>query len=216
MTNPPQSQPPSSPIRKPMLRLRVGGADGLTPSESLPISSQYMETSVCGDGTVRVSIHVYLDPHGGEPIPAKPMLINGVPQYEKNRDGSTRRDSQGRPVPKFWPSSRLLGETTVTDSLLTVMLPLGPSGKLIPVHIGGFARVTIARTASIDDALSKYDSRDSFSARDAVTDDYSTDEPPPFIPSHAAQIRSDGSPLFPKSAPLSAHNLPTPLPRSNL
>lgn len=202
-----QPQPPSSPIRKPMLRLKVGGADGLTPSESSSISSQYMETSVCGDGTVRVSIHVYLDPHGGEPIPAKPIIINGVPQYEKNRDGTTRKDSTGRPVPKFWPGSRLLGETTVTDSLLTVMLPLGPSGKLIPIHIGGFARITIARTPSIEEALAKYDARDAHASRDSVTDDFTSDEPPPFIPSHAS---------IPHRGLLSAHNPPTPPPRSNL
>lgn len=187
---------PGAPTRT-MYRLRVGGKDGITPSLTDP--TPYLEVDKCDDGTIRVSIHVYLDPLGGEIIPPKPVIIGGIPKYET--------DSSGNPIrplrPRLWPASRLLGETTIHDSLQTVSLPLRPGGPLVPLHIGAFARVTIARTPSLDEALEKYRVRDTRSSHDLHGDpDDFTPDAPPFIPSTAS--------VHPSSSPL-AYNLP-PIP----
>lgn len=183
---------------RPMYRLKVGGKDGITPSLTDPTS--YLEVARCGDGTVRVSIHVYLDPLGGETIPPRPIIINGVPQYLKGPDGLPLRSPSGAPRPALWPESRLLGETTVIDSLQTVVLsPLLPT----PIHIGAFARVTLARTPSLEDALDKYRVRDTRTSYDLHGDPSTPSDEPPFIPSQSSALPSSS---------LLSHNLPTPPP----
>lgn len=193
-----------TPPRQPMFKLSVGGASGSPPSEDASIASQYIETSVCGDGIIRVSIHIYLDRNGGEVIPPRPIISNGVPQYEKGPDHLPLRGRDGKPVPALWPASRLLGETSIKDSLQTVLLPLGPpSSPLVPVHIGGFARVTLAARPSLEEALAYYDKRDAAFPLNAS----SRSEDPPFIPSHAS---------LPYRSLNASHNPPRPSPRSNL
>lgn len=182
------------PPNRSMYRLRVGGKDGITPSLDDPTS--YLEIARCGDGTVRVSIHVYIDPLGGEPIPSKPVIINGVPKYKTDASGSLLRPL----TPELWPPSRLFGETHIADSLQTIPVQLYPGGPITNFHIGGFARVTLARTPSLDDALEKYRVRDTRTSHDlhGDPDDLSPDSPP-FIPSTAS--------ITPRASILS-HNLP--------
>jgi hypothetical protein len=115
-----------------------------------------MEVSRCGDGTIRVSIHTYLDRNGGEIIPARRKILNGVPQT----------DARGNP--SYWPASRLLAETHIADSLLTVPSPSSPS---VHLHIGGYARVTLARIRSLEEALDFYRQRDSRVVRDSLSVD---------------------------------------------
>ena len=184
--------PPPAPLQ-PMYRLHVGGRSGVCPS---PVtSSQYMEVSRCGDGTIRVSIHTYLDRNGGEIIPARRKILNGVPQT----------DARGNP--SFWPASRLLAETHIADSLLTVPSPQNPS---VHLHIGGYARVTLARIRSLEEALDFYRQRDSRIVRDSsnvdpdpsdvLVDRSASDSSPPFIPSLASSSLT----------PAQTHNLPIP------
>jgi hypothetical protein len=98
-----------------MYRLRVGGKDGITPSLADPTS--YLEIARCGDGTVRVSIHVYIDPLGGEPILTNCAVLCTNCHGEKTAKGDVpriakavrtyRKNIDARPRPKHrWPSRK--------------------------------------------------------------------------------------------------------------